>query len=663
MEKEKIVSLVTKAQQGDQTAMQSLMDGFYSQLYYYTYQYVQDPDLAGDITQETCISIITDLPKLRHPEAFVSWSYQIVENKVKLHRRKTVREMPAQEDQEGNSIFDTLEDTHDGVLPEQVCEDQDFQNTMTEFLNNLPLEQRMALMLYYYEEMSVKDIAALQGISEGTVKSRLNYGRKAVKQQVENYEKKTGTRLHSIAPLPLLLAYLFRQNAKNTAAVGAAPAVSAALGGTAVKAAAGLATKKLVGILLAAAVTVGAVGGAIGLGLLGDPGHQDTKPGHSQQEPTLPPTPKDSQGLVYTEILGETGTAIAYTVTGIGTCTDDHIVIPTSYQGLPVTHISSDAFRGNLNITGITIPSSITYISSNSFRGCQKLKTIYVHEGIQELSQGAFMGCAVETVYLPDSLQRISAEAFLNCNYLQSIRLPKDLQYIGESAFRGCAQLKSIHLPDPLIGISADAFRDCTALADVQFGSKLTRLSDRVFQGCTSLKEIAIPDTVTELLTHVFRGCTALETANIPKGITVLNFGLFQECSSLKGIVIPAGVTLIETQAFNQCTSLTSIVIPEGVTKLGDTVFLDCPNLAEVQLPSTLTTLGSSTFGKCTSLTKILLPASLNEVHRFSFSSCANLTEIQFEGTLANWNAMFRRHESPNPGNITVRCSDGERTW
>ena len=56
-------------------------------------------------------------------------------------------------------------------------------------IDELPEEQRSALLLRYFDEISVKEIAEIQGVTEGTVKSRLNYGRKAVKEAVEGYEK------------------------------------------------------------------------------------------------------------------------------------------------------------------------------------------------------------------------------------------------------------------------------------------------------------------------------------------------------------------------------------------------------------------------------------------------------------------------------------------
>ena len=57
----------------------------------------------------------------------------------------------------------------------------------------------------YFDEISVKEIAEIQGVAEGTVKSRLNYGRKSIKKSVEAYEKQHGIKLHCKGVIPLLL--------------------------------------------------------------------------------------------------------------------------------------------------------------------------------------------------------------------------------------------------------------------------------------------------------------------------------------------------------------------------------------------------------------------------------------------------------------------------
>lgn len=92
--------------------------------------------------------------------------------------------------------------------------------------------------------MSVKEIAEVQGVTEGTVKSRLNYGRKSIKQAVEGYEKKNGVKLRCVGVIPLLL-WLFREyavshriplTAPNASASYIAPSADAASGSTAVPA-------------------------------------------------------------------------------------------------------------------------------------------------------------------------------------------------------------------------------------------------------------------------------------------------------------------------------------------------------------------------------------------------------------------------------------------
>lgn len=69
---------------------------------------------------------------------------------------------------------------------------------MKEILNGLPEDQKLCVLMYYYEELSVSDIADALGCSTGTVKSRLNYARKKIRNDVEELERK-GTKLYSVA--------------------------------------------------------------------------------------------------------------------------------------------------------------------------------------------------------------------------------------------------------------------------------------------------------------------------------------------------------------------------------------------------------------------------------------------------------------------------------
>lgn len=153
--------------------------------------------------------------------------------------------------------------------------------------NSFSDEQRLVVGMFYYEQMSVKEIAQTLGISENTVKSRLSYGRKKIEMQVKELEKK-GTKLYSLAPLPFLLLLFKNMDAQameipNTAILQSiqqeCTAVSGA-GGTntanvlksstksAVKTAGGTAAKGIAAKIIAgitAAVIIGTTVGIVAL--------------------------------------------------------------------------------------------------------------------------------------------------------------------------------------------------------------------------------------------------------------------------------------------------------------------------------------------------------------------------------------------------------------
>ena len=201
MEKEKLVSLVTAAQNGDNDAMNELFNAFYNDFYYFALKTVKDDELALDITQEAFVEIINTLGNLKEPAAFVTWAKQITYHQCTRYFKKK-KDVLVDEDEDGNTIFDTLKEDKTEFIPDEALDKADFKKTIMAILDELSEEQRSAVMMYYFDEMSVKQIAEIQGVSEGTVKSRLNYARKAIKNSVEEYEKKHNIKLHAIPFFP-----------------------------------------------------------------------------------------------------------------------------------------------------------------------------------------------------------------------------------------------------------------------------------------------------------------------------------------------------------------------------------------------------------------------------------------------------------------------------
>ena len=201
MEKEKLVSLVTAAQNGDNDAMSELFNAFYNDFYYFALKTVKDDELALDITQEAFVEIINTLGNLKEPAAFVTWAKQITYHQCTRYFKKK-KDVLLDEDEDGNTIFDTLKEDKAEFIPDEALDKADFKKTILAILDELSEEQRSATMMYYFDEISVKQIAEIQGVSEGTVKSRLNYARKAIKNSVEEYEKKHNIKLHAIPFFP-----------------------------------------------------------------------------------------------------------------------------------------------------------------------------------------------------------------------------------------------------------------------------------------------------------------------------------------------------------------------------------------------------------------------------------------------------------------------------
>lgn len=206
---QKFTDLVERAKKDDQDAT--------TQLYRMTYNNViitirsvaeLDDDTAFDIMQNTYIKAFRNLSQLKEPEAFRGWIKAISRNLTIDHlRKKKVVLFSQMVSTDSDEVID-FEDERAENLPEVVIDQNETKRLIDEILDGLPPEQRIVVTMHLYEGISVKEIAEALQIPEGTVKSRLNYGKKKIKIEVEELEKK-GTKLYGLAPIPFLLL-LFR---------------------------------------------------------------------------------------------------------------------------------------------------------------------------------------------------------------------------------------------------------------------------------------------------------------------------------------------------------------------------------------------------------------------------------------------------------------------
>lgn len=201
-----MIQLVVAAQHGDQRAFDELFTYYHNKVFQFALREVKNEEIANDIMQETFIEIFRTIGNLKEPVAFTSWMRRIAYHQcTRYYKRKEVKhELVIEEDGEMPSVFETLEESNAAYVPDASLDAEELKNTVREFMNDLPEAQRSALMMMYFDELPVKQIAEIQGVPENTVLSRLRYGRNALKKSVESYEEKNGIRLHAIPFLPML---------------------------------------------------------------------------------------------------------------------------------------------------------------------------------------------------------------------------------------------------------------------------------------------------------------------------------------------------------------------------------------------------------------------------------------------------------------------------
>ncbi|MEE1048226.1 MAG: sigma-70 family RNA polymerase sigma factor [Clostridia bacterium] len=276
--------MLALAAKGNQYAIEDLYRLTYNSVYKTTKVLIQDEDTVLDIVQDSYVKAFQSLDQLDCPENFRAWIKKIATNKAKDYLKKKKPILFSEMANEDGDEIDFLDERLDHY-PELVIDRKETTRLMKQILDTLSEDQRLVIGMFYYEQMSVKEIAESLGCSENTVKSRLNYGRKKVEVQVKEMEKR-GTKLYSLAPLPFLLS-LFAMEASATeipstvvlegitakcAAGSAVPAGTASVGAKAAahagaKAATGAGAKALTTKIIAGVLAVTVAGGGTILAL------------------------------------------------------------------------------------------------------------------------------------------------------------------------------------------------------------------------------------------------------------------------------------------------------------------------------------------------------------------------------------------------------------
>ena len=207
----KIKELVSSAKSGNKKSFDKLYELTHNDVWYNCLSLLKDEENAKDIMQETYITAFLKLDTLKDEEKFCGWVTTIA---VNLCKKKLKGKVEYQIDDE---VLITEAETDELMLPEEYIIKTEKRKVLLQIMEDtLSFNQYQTVLMFYFDEMSISEIAQGLEISEGTVKSRLNSSRAKMKTAIEDYEKKSGDKLHGVVVVPFFTT-IFKEEAKSLA--------------------------------------------------------------------------------------------------------------------------------------------------------------------------------------------------------------------------------------------------------------------------------------------------------------------------------------------------------------------------------------------------------------------------------------------------------------
>ena len=664
-----MTDLIAAVRTGDQQAFAELYKLTSQEVYRTARAILRDEDTALDVQQDTYVFAYNHLDQLTEPEKVLPWLRTIAVNRAKtVLRRQSPILFTELENEEGEGLPEQA-DLSPEASPELSLERKETAELVNEILADLSDGQRAAVAMYYYEQMSVGEIAQALGVSASTVKNQLARGRKKIEEAVRALEKQ-GVKIYGLTPVPFLLALMKGQSltakqgevvlaktmteaglvagAKTAAAVGAKAAAAEAarpvavhMGRSFFETAAG---KLLVGILAA-----GLVGGCIwGGAKLLDREPQSIIPNQptetveavllqnsTEHAPTAAPEDRTEPAVSVTDPAETNPTETAPVVTD----TTDSTAPTEPAEQYPYAGTCGkdltwrfDPETGLLTIEGSGAMEDYTY-NTLPWRD-------YSH--------------AITAVSLPEELTKIGQCAFYDCDVLSSLLIPNSVKGIGQGAFMYCGSLSSVTIGSNVTSIGTNAFSGCSNLEAIQVVAGN--------QSYCSVDGVLFSKTKTELLQYP--AGKQETTYAIPDGVMTIGAYAFYDCEMLRSISFPDGLERIGVQAFGECSALTSVTLPASVTSAGKGSFIRCSSLAAIQvaednsrycsvdgvllnktkteliqypagkpdpsytIPDSVSQIDTSAFCYCVYLTSVTIGDSVTIIDHNAFLQCVVMTSV-----------------------------------
>lgn len=207
-----ISHLVEKIKKGDNKSFEKLYKLTEREVWFTCISFLKNETTAQDIMQETYITAFLKIQSLEKSSQIRSWLNRIAVNKCKNYLKGKG------EIQLDDEIFENQAIVDERIsIPEEYISDKAKREIILSIMQEVLSDvQYQTVIMHYFNEMTVDEIAEVFECSRGTVLSRLNYSRAKMKTAIEDYENKSGDKLHGVVVVPFFTT-IFREQAKSLA--------------------------------------------------------------------------------------------------------------------------------------------------------------------------------------------------------------------------------------------------------------------------------------------------------------------------------------------------------------------------------------------------------------------------------------------------------------
>lgn len=550
-----ITALVERARKGDKTASAELYEKMYDKLYFFALKNVRSKEDAEDIVQEAFMKALESLGELNSSESFSGWIYSVTYNLCidKMRGGKRVARFETEDDRDNAIENSALNEPV--MVPEDYMQNEETKRQIKDVIDGLRPDMRSAVILYYYDQMSIAEIAETMNLSESSVKSKLYQARKKIKTKLEKLGVDRSVTVHmSLVPIPALIA-LVADELDTSAAVVASP-----FGKAAVTATAGAA-------VFAAAVSMvfftnahkgdvrvdsGTDSAESTVSIYTEEENSETSRGENSQSASFSTASIVQQAMNDTQ-SGSVGTDTStqgngdvYVDTPNNNDNNNNNYAPDAPQQNDTSseeqssaadsssQVEDDVFHYiwnsrelddggvelvfyNGNDTNITIPNTIggkpiTAIGDGAFSSKGNVESVTLPSTVQTIGSLAFEDTSITYIHIPAATTSVGGRAFPHGTHIEleegnnSLALYDDgslysadgkkLMYVG-------AEDNDYRFPDGVEEIGECAFYE-SKLTKISFPEGIKIIGEKAFCGSNELTSFNFPDSLAEIRANAF---------------------------------------------------------------------------------------------------------------------------------------------------------------